>query len=380
MRRFPSDPASEQGAILAHVAFALLALMALMTFVVDEGVYWESRRQAQNSADAAALAGALALAGSRDFTDNGPAKQAAYGISQANVIWGAPPNVIKKTDITFSAQQTLLDLPVVVRCPLSPITVGDCITVDVYRTLLRGNPLPVYFGSLVGFTRQDVKASATAQLIPATASRCLAPIVILDKSPTYMLASDLGAALTLTDAPFPGETSTGFHGYLNFGGAGAGGVSDAIRACLSGLHYVGEDITGSEQAGVSGGVQAGVNALMALDPFATWDMPIKTIANSCVLTGTCYKYDAALNYVADPTATISPRVLALPVADLGYWTSFKAIKIVNFLGFLVTGTSGASNENVNGIVVTMPGELYTGAGVVTPAPASAFVKTVTLIR
>ena len=51
----------ERGAIIIHVAFALLALLAFSAFVVDMGVMWVSRRQAQNAADAGALAGAVAL-------------------------------------------------------------------------------------------------------------------------------------------------------------------------------------------------------------------------------------------------------------------------------------------------------------------------------
>ena len=49
----------DRGAIIIHVAFALLALLAFSAFVVDMGVMWVSRRQAQNAADAGALAGAV---------------------------------------------------------------------------------------------------------------------------------------------------------------------------------------------------------------------------------------------------------------------------------------------------------------------------------
>ena len=50
----PDKPtrSSERGAILVHVAIAMLALIAVNTFVVDYGVMWVARRQAQNAADA----------------------------------------------------------------------------------------------------------------------------------------------------------------------------------------------------------------------------------------------------------------------------------------------------------------------------------------
>ena len=52
----------ERGAVLVQVAIAILVLTALATFVVDHGVLWVSRGQAQNAADAGALSGAIARA------------------------------------------------------------------------------------------------------------------------------------------------------------------------------------------------------------------------------------------------------------------------------------------------------------------------------
>ena len=51
----------ERGAIVIHVAIALIALLAFSAFIIDQGLMYVSRRQAQNSADAGALAGALAM-------------------------------------------------------------------------------------------------------------------------------------------------------------------------------------------------------------------------------------------------------------------------------------------------------------------------------
>ena len=53
---------SERGAILVHVAAALMMLIALSAFAVDFGLFWLGRGQAQNSADAGAIAGAIGLA------------------------------------------------------------------------------------------------------------------------------------------------------------------------------------------------------------------------------------------------------------------------------------------------------------------------------
>ena len=53
---------SARGAVLVHVAVAIIGLLAFSALTIDYGVMWMSRRQAQNAADAAALAGALSLA------------------------------------------------------------------------------------------------------------------------------------------------------------------------------------------------------------------------------------------------------------------------------------------------------------------------------
>ena len=44
------------------VAIQILVLTALSAFVLDYGLLWLGRRQAQNAADAGALAGSIALA------------------------------------------------------------------------------------------------------------------------------------------------------------------------------------------------------------------------------------------------------------------------------------------------------------------------------
>src|SRR5262245_24429787 len=93
--RARSNASGERGAMLIHVAISLLTLCAFTVFAVDWGVFWVSRRQAQNSADASALAGAIALAydDPDDHSDNGPAKRSAFAASQQNLVWGQAPNV-----------------------------------------------------------------------------------------------------------------------------------------------------------------------------------------------------------------------------------------------------------------------------------------------
>ena len=97
--------ASERGAILIQVGVAILVLIAFAMFVVDYGVLWVSRNQAQNAADAGALAGAMALAFDDfdDRTDTGPAQAGGPELRAGQLVWGEAPDVQMATDVRFYA-------------------------------------------------------------------------------------------------------------------------------------------------------------------------------------------------------------------------------------------------------------------------------------
>jgi hypothetical protein len=169
-RTAQSRLSSERGAVLVHVAVALLGLIAFTTFVVDYGVMWSSRGQAQTSADAGALSGAIALAFDSP-TDFAGAKAKAQAVAKANLVFGQAPDVkLTNSDITFPP------------CPPGAPGLPDtCVKVDVYRNAARSNPLPIFFGSLVGVTTQGVRATATAQIITGNSTDCLKPWAVVDR-------------------------------------------------------------------------------------------------------------------------------------------------------------------------------------------------------
>src|SRR5215468_4555423 len=110
---------SEHGAMLVQVAIILLGLTLFSAFVVDQGIMYVARRQAQTSADAAALTGMLALTFDDDTTAGVKAKAQAVG--KANYVWGQQPD-IQPGDIQS------------IPCPPTPgLPTGDtCIKVDAY--------------------------------------------------------------------------------------------------------------------------------------------------------------------------------------------------------------------------------------------------------
>jgi Flp pilus assembly protein TadG len=169
MSSHPGRRGCERGAVLVHVMIATIGLLALSALTIDFGVKWIARAQAQNAADAGALAGAIALSfdDPDDLTDTGAAKQNALQYALANWVWGEAPIVNVTTDVTF---------------PTCPDGATDtCVRVDVYRNQQRGNPLPTFLAQFVGVMAQGVRATATAQVRTGNATDCLKPWAVIDR-------------------------------------------------------------------------------------------------------------------------------------------------------------------------------------------------------
>src|SRR6185437_15755467 len=154
---------SEQGAIFVQVGIAMFVLVAFNVFVLDYGVMWVARQQAQNAADAGALAGAVA----RSYDDVGttPTSETvrlAQATAAANMVWNQPA----------TAEVSSFDCP--------PGVDGRCVRVDVYRDSTHGNPLPTIFGPLLGVTSQGVKAMAIGLSGIGNATNCLRPLAFAD--------------------------------------------------------------------------------------------------------------------------------------------------------------------------------------------------------
>jgi uncharacterized membrane protein len=162
MARYTSD----RGAVLVQVAVAILVLTAMATFVVDHGVLWVSRGQAQNAADAGALSGAIARAYDELTSppaSNGKTYLSAVGAALANNVWTTAPTA----QVSWA-------------CPAG--VAGSCVRVDVYRNGEFGStPLPTIFGKLLNISSQGVKATATARVASGNSTNCMRPFAVADK-------------------------------------------------------------------------------------------------------------------------------------------------------------------------------------------------------
>jgi hypothetical protein len=399
---------SERGAILVHVAVILLVLAAFATFTFDFGMFWVSRRQAQNSADAAAMSGAIAMAyDGADASADSFARDSAYAVSQNNLVWGEGPVVDPATDITF---------------PVCPDGTSSCIRVDVYRDVAHGNPMPMFFGRIVGLTTQGVRATATAESMTGNATDCLKPWALIDRwtenypkvgpwtlnstFDKYKSNGDLDPKIATPDvytAPSTSSTGSGFapvdasgkptadYGLqltLKTGGAnlfnagnfqaldlkcpGGQCYEDAIKSCVGITEIIGNRVT-LETGNITGKTKQGTysdnDSLCKQDPDAYWDSSLNNghggVAGS--------KYGTSPRLVAIPL--ISPDDLAL--AKNGKATD---VPILNIMGMFIEcpPVVNPGPDTVVGRLTLMPGTKVSGGGTV--GTQSSFLKVIALVR
>ena len=410
---------SERGAILIHVAIAIVVLIGFLTFVVDYGVMWVGRGQAQNAADAGALAGAVAMAfdanGWTNRTATGPARTSAHQMALTNWVIGQAPNVNMATDVYFTGDPADM-------CPADAGGLTPCIRVDVYRNQARGNPLPAIFGQAFGIAAHGVRATATARVAIADSSTCMKPFIIPDKwvdnydttpenpgnippvfsqddqfelyagnnqngpplpnpdvyvRPTssspgsgYTVAADLGARITLKygnpqDAISPGVFNPIRLPRYDGGSQGGNDYRQNISTC-TGLPVSIGDTVQSENGNMVGPTRQGIDDLIALDPNARWDTATKSVVNSCA--------------TASPSCGTSPRVVPIPVFDTATYFSTRrqgipTFVVVNILGFFIDRMQG---NDVVGYLTEAPGTVR--AAVAPIDPQSSFLTQIQLIR
>jgi hypothetical protein len=384
----------------------LLVLMGFSTFVLDYGVLWLARGQAQNAADAGALAGAVAR-GFDETTNppsaNGAAYQSAYNTATSYSVFGSTPSAVVQWD-----------------CPPFAAT-SRCVHVDVFRDGSNGSTaLPTYFANAFGKTSQPMRATATAEVANANTTNCMRPWAVADKwsevvapagefnhwvkvkgnlvelSPhdVYTPPSKTSAGTGYTLTPPPGDLGTqvilkvgssggsvtpgwflpldlpdGSGGYP----AGANDYRANIGQCVGHPVSLGQRIP-TETGNMVGPTKQGFDDLKALDPGATWDSGAKEVTGSC----------------APGCAPFSPRIVPITVFNMddyqrrsitNDWSGCpgggSCVTVVNILGFFVDSITSPGGDVV-GYLVMYPGEFTTGAPDI--SDDASFAKVIQLIR
>jgi Flp pilus assembly protein TadG len=383
MRRVQRCVRDETGMSLVFVGMGLMAFLSASMLAIDVGMLMTARNQAQNSADAGALAGATALAldDYADHSPTGPAVTSAITTGKANQVMGAQVS-LNVSDVVF-----LND----------PAGQPNRVKVTVYRRASRGNPLSTLIARYFGMATADISATATGEASPANAMTCVKPFTIPDRwienqtppwdpNDTFDLYDSKGNPLANPDVYIP-ATSPSYSGYSaerdkgmevllkadngskiapSFyypwaipGNSGASDYRRDIAGCNSMIVPFGYDLT-PEPGNMVGPTKSGMEDLIAKDPDAYWD----TYANKVV-----------------STMNPSPRVVAIPLFDPWYYEDGKhggrgaSLRAVNYLGFFIEAMQG--NE-VKGIITPIGG-LHMGAGY-GAGPTGAFPKSIRLVQ
>lgn len=168
---------SERGAVFIHVGVGLFVLLMFGAFALDYGMLWTSRGQAQNAADAGALAGvgAISFDNVAGYDKWYRGREVAWHTAHRTAIWGDQSAVIEVTS-PYDGQ----DIPGrnVALCEDKP---ASCLKVQVYRDSAHSTAMPTFLANLFGTSTQGVRAMAVAQTAPATGSSCMKPWLIPDR-------------------------------------------------------------------------------------------------------------------------------------------------------------------------------------------------------
>jgi Flp pilus assembly protein TadG len=386
IRRLRND---ERGISIIFVSLGFMAFLAATTLAIDIGMLMTARTQAQNAADAGALAGATALA-FNSFTDHsasGPAVTGAVNAAQANLVIAQAPSVTS-SDVTF---------------PLDPITGQfDRVQVWAQRTQARGNPVGTLMAQIFGIQTVDITATATAAAVAANAEICVMPLTIPDKwiekqcatetcpwstTDTFEMYDNAGNLLANPDVYVPpGQTDpTGYNPSTDKGlqlvlknnngtsvapsmynpwdlpgSVGGSDYRNNIANCNPNLVKLGDMMT-PENGNMVGPTQQGTNDLMAQDPNAYWD-------TSC-------------NCVKGSAFPVSPRIRIVPLYDPGVYQlgrqtgkSGPQLQVVNYLGFFIESINGGGQ--VIGRITPILGKFVGSGG----PPTGGFARVLMLVQ
>ena len=387
MTRFRRLRDDESGMSYVFIGMGMMAFLSASMLAIDVGMLMTSRNQAQNSADAAALAGASALVFNdwHDRSPTGPAVTHAIAAATSNKVMGADASV-EVADVEF---------------PLDPAGQANRVKVTVHRTGARGNPVSTLIAGFFGTQTADIVATATAEASNANAMTCVKPFTIPDKwienqtapwdgNDTYDAFDNKGNPLANPDLYIPAD-KPGYTGYnqeanrgqrlviraatgsnitvsfyfsLSIGGVDGGLVGGAayewnIANCNKTVMHWGDPLI-QEPGAMAGPTIQGADDLIDQDPGAYWDESAKTVRGSAFAR--------------------SPRVFPIPLYDPPFYDSGKRngryadLKVANWIGFFLEETQG---NGIWGRIIPIAGIRDGNAG---PAPEGVFPKAIRLVQ
>ena len=385
MKRIQKLRRDESGMSYVFIGFSMMAFISASMLAIDVGMLMTARSQAQNAADAGALAGVTALVYDDwdDRTPTGPAVTSAIATSVANTVMSG--NVaVTPADVEF---------------PTDPAGEPNRVKVTVYRTAARGNPVSTLIAQYFGIATADIAATATAEASPANAMTCVKPFTIPDKwteaqtppwdgDDTYDAFDNKGVPLANPDIYIP-ATQPGYTGYnqesergqrLGIRAATGNNITVSfyfslalgkpvltggaeydwnIANCNTTIYHFDDPLT-QEPGAMAGPTISGAELLIAKDPAAYWD--------------------TSTNKVKGSAFAHSPRTFPIPLYDPVFYDSGKRngrdadLKTANWIGFFLEEIQG---NGLWGRIIPITGIRDRNAG---PAPQGLNPLAIRLIQ
>jgi len=167
MRFCPGRQRDEQGQVAIIVALTLTLMLAFGALVVDVGLNWAVRGQAQSAADAAALAGAALL----------PADPpGAVDVVKAYLDSNVPGLSTSPADPQWASNGVDADGEVICYAPPAQPVPGDGCPAGAFATAIQVITPPIEptyaFASILGHSSNSVKALASAGATPSAVAPC----------------------------------------------------------------------------------------------------------------------------------------------------------------------------------------------------------------
>ncbi len=378
MNRWQRLRRDQSGMSYVFVGFAFMAMLAASMLAIDVGMLMTARSQAQNSADAGALAGATALA--FDSWDD----RSATGPAVTNAILGAQVNQVASGTVSVTPDDVEF-------LPNPDSGEMSRVRVTVYRSSLRGNPFDTLIAKYFGISTAGVNAIAMAEAAPANGMTCVKPFTIPDRwremqTPVWDPTDDFsrydnhGNLLANPDVYVPafdasGHPNADYTGYNNeqnrgvrlvlhasqgtnispsmyfslamTGDTGGSDYDWNIANCNHSIYHWGDPLV-QEPGNMVGPTIDGVTALIARDPNAYWDEATNTIQGSAFGSGAC----------GCGNDRQSPRVFPIPLFDPDYYDQghqtgrVASLRTANWIGYFVEYTT---NTEIHGRIIPIAG-------------------------
>lgn len=175
LRFINTPPRGQRGAVLIWFALLLPVLLGFMALAIDLARLNLTRVELQNAADAAALAGALAVSGTPGSYNWSNVESDARKLARSNVANGSLIQQVTIDTGYWDASRPAEGLHATYAAGYWPAVE---VTLDISGTK-NGGPLPLFFAPVLGIASKDVQAIAIAAakppVLPATA---LTPILV----------------------------------------------------------------------------------------------------------------------------------------------------------------------------------------------------------